>query len=454
MDIYNANYYSDQFMNTLIDSSSIFEAAMQKITKRKSKTIDNKEDIGYLLSIDHSKACEKDTIMDLFAAFGNTPPKYNPYDIITIPPKSYGGLSNSDNGFNLIDAGNSSTKKNKNAFTTTVGLWIFNRSFIEPFSDVLGYINHSITKGSYGDINKDISYALLEDKINTRQLKGFIIQSQILMSCCSALAPSHTEAIFDMQESIDKKKAELEKKYKKELEAGDLVVMKKMENELIDYAKGLLEGDESRDMYDSGARSNYSNNFKNMYVMRAGIKQTDGSVKIVTSSYIGGIKEKDYVTSSDGSVLGPYNKSKAPATGGYQEKQINAAVEHIKTPKEGSDCGSDKTIRVLLTKKNAKDWYYSFIRRADGSLVEFIPDIADKYIGKTVQFRYSAMCKAKNGQLCEACCGTLFRRIGIDGVGLTTMKIGSAIKNSAIKHFHDTNINLYGLNVNKIFNID
>ena len=77
---------------------------------RKAKEITNKEDLNYLLNITKEEASKKSTIMKLFADFGDGP-KYNTYDILKVPP-----------GYLEIDG-----KKNKNTFTTTVGLWIFNK---------------------------------------------------------------------------------------------------------------------------------------------------------------------------------------------------------------------------------------------------------------------------------------------------------------------------------------
>ena len=321
-------------------------------------------------------------------------------------------------------------------------------------SDVLGYINTSVNGDKYEDINQSVSYALLEDKITIKQLKDFIIQSQIVMSCCSAIAPAHTEAIFYMEEDISKRKKELEKKYHKELESGDLVAMKKMEKELIDYAKDILDGDQSRDMYDSGARSSYGNNFKNMYIMRSGITQTDGSVKIVTSSYIEGMQPKDFATISDGSVGGPYSKSMKVREGGHLEHLFMNSTAHLKV-KNDTDCGTKNYYSIILTKKNAKDWYYSNMVNSSGNLVELTPENADKYIGKKVNFRFSGMCNHKDGTICNACAGNLFKRIGINNIGITTSIMGSSIKNKSMKRFHDTNIDLYVLgNLSSVFSLD
>ena len=207
---------------------------------RKPKHITNPKDIEYILSLTEDQAAAKNTIMDLFADFGDGP-RFNTYDIIEIPKGSYG-----------------KTKKNKNQFTTTVGLYVFNKGCIEDMSDVLGYINEPITADKYDEINELISYAKLEDKITVRQLKDFIIQSQIYMSCTSALSPSHTMVLLLISDKIEAKKKQLLKdKYGEAIKNKDIKAMDALDKELLDYAKELLKDDPSVDMFNSGARSSW-----------------------------------------------------------------------------------------------------------------------------------------------------------------------------------------------------
>ena len=93
---------------------------------RHSKTITSPKDIEYLLSI-----TEKDItttfIMETFGEFDDRQ-RFRPYDIIEIPENSYGPEG----------------KRNKNKFTTTVGIWVFNKYFIEPkLFDLFHYTNRS-----------------------------------------------------------------------------------------------------------------------------------------------------------------------------------------------------------------------------------------------------------------------------------------------------------------------
>ena len=400
---------------------------------RKSKQITDKDELNEIINLTQEEASTKELIMRYFGDFGNGS-KYNPYDIIEIPPSTYGNKN-----------------KNKNKFTTTVGLWIFNKSFLEKFSDVIGYINSTVDADAYEDINQKLSYALLENKIELEDFKKFIVQSQIIMSCASAICPSHTNAIFDLNKKVSKKKKELENKYSEGIKNKDLVEIKKMENELLDYAKSEIKDDECADMFDSGARSSYGNNFKNMYVSRGPIKHTDGSYDVVLTSYMDGLESKDLANVNDAAVGGPYSRAINTSAGGYKEKIFLNATQHLKVDKPGTDCGSDKYITVELTKKNIKDWMYCFIKEGN-KLVELTSDNTDKYINKTVKIRFSAFCKSKkDGYICEKCMGSLYNRIGITNVGLGSMIMMSSLKNASMKAFHDSTLSLFDIDVDSVF---
>ena len=420
------------------------------MAKRSAKLIQKKSDIDEILALTHDKACERNTVMSWFADFGDGP-RFNPYDKIVIPKGLYGAdpiTIKLDSGTTIKRPG----KKNKNEFTTTVGLWLFNKMFIEPLSDVLGYYNESITADVYDDINKELSYALLEERITIQELKDFIMQSQVLMSCASSICPSHTMNMLLITNDAEKKKKELEKKYAKELAAGDLTAMKAIEDELIAFAKDKLKDEESVDMYNSGARSSWGNNFKNMYLIKGPVKLTDESYHYVHASYISGLDKEDFAATNDSAVGGPYSRSRMTALGGFDERRCLRATQHIKILPKGSNCGTKKYITVTLTNKNIKDWMYSFI--IEGSkLVELTSENRDKYIGKTVKMRYSSLCESKNG-ICEACTGTLMRRLNIDNAGLVAMVMMSSVKNKAMSAFHDSSLDLAVMDVNKAFSLE
>ena len=79
---------------------------------RVSKKITDKELYQELLSLKESDITSS-YIYDLFGEYDGVT-KCNPYDLLDIPAGYYGPEG----------------KKNKNKFTTTVGIWLFNKWFI------------------------------------------------------------------------------------------------------------------------------------------------------------------------------------------------------------------------------------------------------------------------------------------------------------------------------------
>lgn len=403
---------------------------------RKAKVITSQKDIEYLINITE-KDITTSLIMDMFGEF-ESGCRFHPYDIVTIPAGSYG----------------SEKKKNKNPFTTTVGLWVFNKYFIEPhLFDMFGYINETIGKSTIGNISDKMSSAVLEDKLSIDVLKDFMMKTQKCMPYVSILSPNYTDKMLTCTKAINKKKKELLEKYKDELAAGDEVIAVKVEKELLDYAKEYMGDDPSMDMYLSNAIGSFGNNFKNMFVVKGALKDPDPNAKqkykFATSNYIDGIKPEEYALFANSLSYGPYARSKKTEAGGRREKLILRAFQHITLDPPDSDCGTKRYIEVTLTKKNISKWMYSYI--ISGSrLIELTSDNMDTYIGKTVKLRFSALCESKTG-ICNKCMGNLFYRLNKKNVGLALTQIGSTLKNKQMKAFHDSTQKLNTMNLEDVF---
>lgn len=411
---------------------------MATTTKRKPKVITNQQDIDYIANIKESDITTS-FIMDTFGEFDGIC-RFHPYDEITIPKGCYG------NG----------NKTNKNEFTTTVGIYIFNKYFIESdesLFNVFGYINDEVNGKLHSKINEKLSYLLLEDKISPDTLKTFHKKVQKCMPYVSILSPTYTDKFLTCTNVIGKKKQELIDKNKEAIEAGDEVVAEKIEKELLDYARNYLDGDPAMDSYNSGARGQFDNHFKNMYVMKGAVKDPDPNAKqkykIATSNYMDGIKPEEYVIYANSLAAGPFSRAKKTEIGGYLEKIFLYAYQHIKLDPEGSDCGTKRYISVKLTKDNIKDWMYSYMIVGD-KLVEITSDNMDKYIGKTVKMRFSALCESKTG-ICNHCYGNLPYRRGDLNVGISSTIVPSTMKNRSMKSFHDSVQRTTTIDINKAF---
>ena len=407
------------------------------MAKRVSKIIKDPEIVKYFTSLTPHDMQKTSFIMENFGEFGNKK-KFNTYDLIEIPAGVFGKEGH----------------KNKKPFVTTIGLFVFNKVFIEEdLMDVIGYVNRPVTKSVNEEINDRLSYALLEDRISLDVLKKYHMMAQKFMPYCNIYSPSFTREMLMSGTFIEKKKKELYAKYKDGLEKNDPRVSIDFENELLDYAKELLKDDKAMDMYYSGAKGSFGNNFKNIFVMKGAVKDPDPTkgFNIVTSSYMTGISKKDYANTARALAAGPYSRGVKTGIGGYWEKLFLKAFQHLVLDPNNKDCGTKRTIEVNLTKKLADLLMYSYIVE-NGKLVELTSENRDKYIGKTVKFRFSSLCESKHG-ICHACAGNLFNRIGITNVGVSTPQVASKLKNISMKAFHDAQVNLSEIDVGRAFGI-
>lgn len=402
--------------------------------------------IQVLLSI-KEKDVTTSFIMSLFGEF-NGKNLCNPYDTFEVP---IGGYKYMDNG---------KEKSNKNKFITTIGLWIFNIYFFrdDGLSHIFGYINDTINKKAFGKINQTMSYCLLEDKITLDQHKRFLEKSQWIMSFETVLAPNHTEKLLTCTKFLNKKKEELYKKYKEDIDAGNAAVAEQMRNELLAYAKEYLDDDPALDSYLSGGGGSFDNNFGNVFCMKGAVADPDPNARkqynVALSNYSDGVSADEYTLFANALAAGPYARGKKTETGGYWEKLFISSLQYLVLGPKDSDCGTKHYIEVYLTDKNIKDYMYNYI--IEGSkLVELTSDNMSKYIGKTVKMRFSSMCKRldNGGMICNKCAGNLFYRLGIKNIGAATSRIPSILKNKCMKAFHDSTVKTVEIDPMKAFGL-
>ena len=402
---------------------------------RQSKTITNAQDLEEILSI-KEEDITLSFFMEMFGEF-NEKCKYNPYDTFTVPKGTFG-----------------KEKKNKNSFTTTIGIWIWNKYFIENHIPEL-YINETIDDGRWEDLMDEVSRRVLEDELPLETIDALLLRAQKVMPLCSVLTPSITDKFLKASTVCEVKKKELAKKYAKEIEDGNVEIADAMEKELMAYAKEYLKDDPSMDLYDSGARSSFKNHFKNMYLMKGAIANPDPNAEkqfnIALSCYNNGISKEEYGLFCNSLAAGPYARSRKTATGGYWEKLFLTGYQHLSRGPKGSDCGTKDTLKVYLTDKNISGWMYSYVVD-HGQLVELNSKTYKKYLNKEVNIRFSALCEYKDhGCICNACLGNLFYRQGTENVGIAVKDIASILKNKSMKAFHDSTVQLSVMDVKKAF---
>ena len=401
--------------------------------KRVSKEIKDYKDIEFLLSLTPADITQE-TIMDMFGEF-NGKRRFNTYDLITIP---HGSI-----GYTVGD------KKitNSTSFVTTVGRWIFNIFFI--FADpsiaaVTGYINEDLTKKTYNKIYNTLTYALLENRIDTKSYKEYLFKYQFFMQFVSVISPSWSDKIVTIADKIEPEKKKLVKANQDKVQNGDIFTTDAISNELLSKSREILQDDPAMDLFNSGVGS-FDNNFKNIFVMRGSVKDPDPTkgYNAITGNFINGIPKEEYSKLANSLSAGPYARAKKTELGGYWEKLFTYAFGHVKLLPEGSDCGTKRTLKVFLNDTMADLMMYSYMVE-NGKLIQLNSQNKNNYIGKTVEFRFSAMCESHEG-ICNKCAGDLVYKLGITNIGLLTQQIPSVLKVNSMKQFHDDQVTFVDL---------
>lgn len=281
---------------------------------RVSKTITDEKDIDMLIHLTENDIT-KSLVIELFGDF-NGRQTFNPYDIITVPINGYGGK-----------LPNGQEKRNKNAFTTTVGRLIFNKYFIEcepELLDLIGYVNDNVGKKVYGKLFDQLCYFVMEDRINIETYKRFCVKTQKFMPFVSILSPNHSDNMLTITKKINERKAQLLAENKEAIDNHDVKVVDAISKELLAYAKELMAGDPAMDMFLSGAGGSFENNFKNMFIMRGSVQDPDPrkTYNIITSNYIDGVSKEEYSMLANTLAAGPYSRSKKTELGGYWVTEV------------------------------------------------------------------------------------------------------------------------------------
>ena len=402
--------------------------------------------INHILKITQ-KDITYSTIMRLFGSF-NGKSLCHQYDTFTVPAGAY--KYTNENGKEV---------SNTNAFVTTIGIFLYNVFLIRDFGFgfLFGYINENIGKKRFNKMNQTLTYALMEDKINTKVYSDYLNYTQFLMPYETVLSPNQSEAILTCTKAISKKKDELFKKYKDKIDAGDVSIAEIIEKELIAWVKETYKDDPGLDGYLSGAGGTMENNFKNMYIMTGAIRNPDPNAKqeynIGKSSYFDGISADEYSMIANSLVAGPYSRAKKTEIGGYWEKLIRDGYQTIILDEAGTDCKSDKYIEVLLTEDNLQLHIYNWMIKPDGSLEELTSQNASKYFGKKVKMRHAEFCRNKSCMICSKCAGNFMYRRGGRNIGLATIQLAAKLKLASMKAFHDSVISTVELDPKTAFEV-
>ena len=276
---------------------------------------------------------------------------------------------------------------NTENITTNVGLFIFNKFLIEEsFSKVVGYVNTPVNAKIQKNIEAKISQALLDDVIKVEDMVKYLNKLQWLSKEFNAVfSGSFTMKTLKPVPKVMKHKEKLVKENEEALKQGDIAVAVNIEKELLDMAREELKGDPGMDLYNSGARGSFDNNYKNIAVIKGPIyNPVTNKYDFVSSSFMEGIKKEEIPIVANSIPAGAYPKAVGTQVGGYYNKQISAAFQGVVLDKPGTDCGTKLTLEILINNSNKSQFLHRYIV-VGSNLVLLDDNNIDKYINKKVK---------------------------------------------------------------------
>lgn len=242
---------------------------------------------------------------------------------------------------------------------TTVGRLVYNKMMIESlgFDSFLSYNNDVMDKGGFKKFEGKVAEALQNDIIDTHQMMSYInTRDWFGLQFHTTITSSFTLATTKIPPSVKALKEKLLKENQKAIEAGDVRVVEKIENELIDATMKELKDDIGMDLYTSGARGSVGNHLKNMYLMRGAVQNPyTKEYEIITNSLCDGLAKDDIATHSNVIVSGSFPKAVKEISAAYKPRELlehrsNTAIssEDLKIIKLKSD---NRYININVIKK-------------------------------------------------------------------------------------------------------
>lgn len=387
------------------------------------KLIDNEEELKYILSIKEDDVT-LDLLRDLFANRKDSNAKYNPNDFFKLPIN---------------------TLYNKSSITTTMGRYITNTLILtEKLGPLLNYINKPFNEGTVKKIEGKLADYLLDDIITVEDFSTYIDKIQWLgFSITDFINPPLTTDLLTAPKNVKDKKKELlsDPKLQKELDEGSLVAISELENELLDMSKKELSDLPDMDIYESGSRGSFGNNYKMTAISRGPIKSMadPSKVNISTASLEEGTPSDEQYMYADIMATASYMRSIDTQKGGYEGKKLSASLQSAVLDKENSDCGTDLAISIGINEDN-KDLFINRYIKEGNNLILLTNDNISKYINKIVKLRSPMYCKTE--KICNKCAGELYYKLGIENLGLVSNALAGVLINLSMKSFHDTSVSM------------
>lgn len=340
--------------------------------------------------------------------------------------------------------------KGQAEMSTTVGRFIFSKFILEGAGIIsaVGYVNDTVGKKGLGIVDQLVGRLYMEDTINRAQFNAYIDRRDCLgYWLCGMICNSISEKFSKPLPEVEKKKAELLKKYEKELAAKDVDVMTKIDKELIEVAKEALKDDPGMELYTSGDLD-FGNNYKNNSIVKGAVlNKITGEFDYISASFMDGVEIENIPAYANSILASQYPASIATKDAGYASKKLISLLQMMEVDEEGTDCGTKQTIPIRVTKTNLNMLEYTNIVEG-GQLKTLTPGNLKSYIGKTIRARSPMTCTTP--KICSVCAGKMFHMLGAEQAGLFAVQLSHADLNLGLKAKHNSVVELSTINPDEL----
>lgn len=338
---------------------------------------------------------------------------------------------------------------NKETVNTTVGIFLFNKLMVEGMlEDVVpgGYYNEIVDKKKFSKLTDMVAAAIMSQKIQIKPTVADFLNANEFwgLGLVSIFATSYSMETIVPNKELEAKKVEL----LKNAPDNDLATLSKIEQTLIKEADRLTAGSPGKFLFDSGARGSFSNDFKNMAVSIGPVENPiTKEFDFMTSNYMEGIKKEDIPAAANSILNAEYPKAIGTAQGGYMSKVLYSVFQTMGIDEDGTDCGTNNGLTVVLTKDTLRDYVDQYI--IDGKkLVLIDEELPVKYMNHPVQLRSPMYCISD--KLCSKCAGKRFYKVGITDIGLTVPSMSGALQNAQLKKRHSMEVKMHYIDENEL----
>jgi hypothetical protein len=340
---------------------------------------------------------------------------------------------------------------NKSQINTTVGRFICNKFLLTgPIIESLGYQDVKLDDKGIKSLDGKITELVLSNKIPLDAMYHYFDQCNWLAYAPTTyIVASLSTEMYIMDPEVKKLKEKLIEENKEAILKNDVSVISNIEDQLLDLSKEKVKDIPGFQIYDSGCRGSYGNNYKNSVLMRGAIMDFTDPSKFNASmaSLTEGIPKEDFYKFANILTAGTYQRSKNTEKGGYMSKKVKTGFQHVVLDEKDSDCGSTKTIEVVVKDNDIANLYMGrYAVNSKGNLVKMTNDNKNNFIGKKIKFRSPMYCKGD--KLCNICAGDSLYDAGFSNIGVIFDQLSETITNKAMKNFHDSSIKISELDYN------